>query len=208
MSRKLWANATKMPSKHLYPKFHTKGSPHGDFYVLAFVRGLYARSQKAECEAFLVLNYSPSKNFTSFSFEINTLDNRLQAYKRGLDENDNLETAMLTAWYEYKVPPHFWMLFPKNHISKKLFANKFKHARQYFENREQLCFLFRQFRYNAWFESKECAERMKWKYAWAPLFEFKDTPVIRSQNEYEDCKDVSEGAMAYFVKWQKQNKSA
>lgn len=162
-----------------FPQFHSTGSPSGDFYALAFVNGVYVPpSEKTKDDAFLVLNYSPSKDFTRFSFAIDSLDGRLHAYKRGIDTHDSIETALLTAWYEYEVPPHFWSLFPRKQVGAAKFGDKRKHPRHYWDARRQLCALLYHFRLAAWFKTAECAAQFEFKHPPKPLFRFKQIPCV------------------------------
>jgi hypothetical protein len=162
-----------------FPKFHSKGSPRGDFYSLAFVKGLYVPpSEKTKDDSFLILNYSPSKDFTRFSFAIDSADGRLHAYKRGNDTHDSIETALITAWYEYEVPPHLWALFPKSEVNRAKFGNKQKHPKQYWDARKQFCSLLYHFRLAAWFKTQECATKLQFKHPLKPLFRFKTIPRV------------------------------
>ena len=166
------------------PQFHSKGSPRGDFYALAFVKGIYVPpSEKTKDDALLILNYSPSKDFTRFSFAIDSVDGRLHAYRRGIDILDSIETALLNAWYEYDVPPHLWSLFPKQRISTARFASKSKHSKQYWDARRQLCSLLYHFRIAAWFKTEECAAKLQFDGPVKSLFRFKDVPRISDPME-------------------------
>jgi hypothetical protein len=166
------------------PQFHSKGNPRGDFYALAFIKGLYVPpSEKTKDDAFLILNYSPSKAFTRFSFAIDSLDGRLHAYKRGSDTRDAIESALLEAWYEYEAPPHLWSLYPKDLASKAIFANKTKHPRRYWEARSQLCMALAGCRHHAWFKTEECVAQFQLRGPVKPLFRFKDAPRIQNPME-------------------------
>jgi hypothetical protein len=192
-----------MIRRPMLPTFHTKGRPRGDFYVMALAKGLYAPSEKSQCDAFLVLNFSPSKNFTRFSFAIESTDRNLRAYKRGIDENDTMEAAFLTAWYDYEVPVHLWTLYPGKHINAESFGNRQTHHREYFKNREQLCFLLRQFRLSAWYKTDEFAKQINSKFPLKPLFAFKKTPSVPNPRKLNDeNKEIADGAFAFFKKRQ------
>jgi len=161
-----------------FPQFHSRGTPRGDFYALAFVKGLYVPpTEKTKDDAFLILNYSPSKHFTRFSFAIDSVKRDLHAYRRGTDTHDSIEFALLTAWYEYEMPPHLWTLFPKNQVSLARFAKR-KHSKQYQEARRQLCAQLYHFRLAAWFKTEECARKMEFDGPVKSLFRFKSVPRV------------------------------
>ena len=179
------------------PQFHSKGSPRGDFYVLAFVRGLYVPSAKTKDEAFLVLNYSPAKAFTKFSFAIISPDQSLRAYKRGIDEHDAMATAFLTAWYEYNVAPHFWIPFPKSEAARQIV--KSEHAKQYSEVKGQFCSLLEHFRMAAWSKTAEYAKRFELKHAVQPMFRFKEKPLIPNPLELNaENEEITNSSFEYF----------
>ena len=189
-----------MKKSLLLPRFHSEGSPKGDFYVLAFVKGLYVPpSEKTKDEAFLILNYSPTKAFTKFSFAIKSFDHRLRAYTRGINEHDTLEAALLTAWYEYKVAPHFWTPFPGQNLVKSNFGNKRKHAQLYSETRAQFCSLLQHFRHFAWSQSEGFVKRFGLKRPMKSLFRFKDIPTISDPLELNvENEEISQAAFNFF----------
>jgi hypothetical protein len=179
------------------PQFHSIGSPRGDFYVLAFVRGLYVPSARTKDEAFLVLNYSPAKAFTKFSFVIISPDGELRAYKRGLNEHDSIESALLTAWYEYNVAPHFWLPFPKSEATQQIL--KSKHAKQYSEVKGQFCSLLEHFRMAAWSKTAEYAKRFELKHPVQPMFRFKKMPTAPNPLELNtENEEIANSAFEYF----------
>ena len=103
----------------MLPPFHQIGDPEGDFYALAFCEGEYVSpSGSTREEASLVLYYSPSEDFTDFSFHICARDGRLIAYSRGIDKHDTLEFALWSAWYNYGLAPHQWRLYPAESMER------------------------------------------------------------------------------------------
>jgi hypothetical protein len=176
---------------------------------MAYAKGVYiSPSERDRTEAFLLLNISPSKGFTRFTFEAVAPDGRMLCYHRGLDENDNLETALLTAWYEYELPPHSWRLFPADRIKKTSFARRPKHRELYFASRNQLCFLLNHFRIWAWAKTEEYAKQFKLKKPVKPLF-YLDGPV-RTPNPFErnkENREIGERVVALFKERQKKTKT-
>lgn len=141
-------------------------------------RGRYAEpSGKTGPDAFLILNFSPSEKFTRFSYEIRATTGGMIAYKRGIDELDTLEVALLRAWYEYDFPPHQWRLYPRDEIRERDFGNKPKNAREYWEARSWFCCLVRHPRHAAWFRSEEFRAQIGAKRLLTPLFELTQ-PVL------------------------------
>jgi hypothetical protein len=96
-----------------YPPFRVQGDPEGDFFALAFVEGTYVSPTGATREeGFLVLRFSPTPEFTRLSLHTCTRAGQPLAYSRGVDRHDTPEFVLLEAWYEYRLPPHAWALYP------------------------------------------------------------------------------------------------
>jgi hypothetical protein len=118
------------------PRFHSigeddTGQKTGDFYALAFVIGSYAPTERSHAEAFHVLTFSPSKEFTRFSFETVSPDGHLFAYARGIDQLDSPEYALLFAFRKEQVPMHAWRLFPASSIDEATFHGDAKARSDY-----------------------------------------------------------------------------
>jgi len=161
------------------PDFHSEGSPRGDFYALAFAKGLYVSpSEKMKDAAFLILNYSPTKGFTRFSFQIVSVSGQLCEYRSGEERHDSIEVALLTAWYEYELPPHLWALFPKSELSLASFRTNRTHEEQHWRARRELGALLYQFRTAAWFKTQECAEQYQFAGPPKPLFRLNTVPIV------------------------------
>src|SRR5262245_59295221 len=108
------------------PRFHSigeddNGQKTGDFYALAFVIGSYATTERSDAEAFHVLTFSTSVEFTLFSFETVSPDGHLFAYTRGIDQLDSPEYALLFAFQKEQVSMHAWRLFPASSIDEATF---------------------------------------------------------------------------------------
>ena len=154
-------------------------------------------SPKTREEAFLVLNYSPTKEYTKFSFAIISPEGGQLAYKRGLNEHDTIESALLTAWYEYDVAPHFWLLFPKNQADKHIL--KSKHAKSYTEVKGQFCSLLEHFRMAAWSKTEAYANRFKLNRAVQPMFCFKEIPSAPNPLESNaENEEIANSAFEYY----------
>src|SRR5688500_1249576 len=104
------------------PPFHSLGEDDGHFYALAYVPGVYVASGRMNDEAFFVLNFSPSKNFTRFSYSTVSPEGRLFQYSRGTDEVNSVEYIMIRAWCEERVPLHAWHFFPAAAIEESAFV--------------------------------------------------------------------------------------
>jgi hypothetical protein len=118
------------------PRFHSVGEDDdgnivGDFYAVAFVIGNYAPSDRFHGEAFHVLKFSASKDFTRFSFETVSPDGHLYAYTRGVDQLDSPEYALLCAYRKEQVPMHAWRLFPAASIDEAAFHGDAKARSDY-----------------------------------------------------------------------------
>ena len=123
----------------MYPPFHTSGDPVGDFYALAFCEGTYVSpSGSTREDGFLVLYFSPTPEFTRLSYQTCTVDGRPLSYARGNDEHDTVEFALLRAWYEYRLPPHGWKLYPAAHAARELRAAVQDHMEGYARMRRAL----------------------------------------------------------------------
>ena len=106
------------------PRFHSIGDDDGHFYAVAYVVGSYVPpSGRSKNDAFLVLDFSPSKAFTRFSFSTVSPEGDLFRYTRGLDQLDSAEYALLHAWRDERVPMHAWRLFPSASIEADAFGD-------------------------------------------------------------------------------------
>jgi len=190
----------------MLPKFHTTGQPRGDFYVLTYVDGFHAPTNKRSREkAALVINYSPSTLFTRYSFNIISANGRMLAYTRGPEACDTVEMALLTAWCRYGIQPFQWKLFPKKEITVDHFANKARHSRQYHQARKGLCFLLSKFRLGAWLKTPQAAKRFKFKYPTPPQFQIIGSSSVPDPYKSNDENlEILESACEY-LKQQKAN---
>ncbi len=190
-----------MGARRSFPVFHSKGTPRGDFYVLSFVEGLYVpSSDKVQKEAFLLVNFSPSNEFTRFSYEICALDGRMMAYIRGNDCHDSLEAVLLIAWYRYEMPPHLWSLFPKSNINVSSFKNG-RHAKQYAEARLEFCALLYHLRQAGAIRDGSYAKRYKFKHPkrMFRFFRFKQVPKPpKPWESHVENQEIAEAVMTFW----------
>ena len=141
------------------PRFHSIGEDDdgnivGDFYAVAFVIGSYAPSDHYHGEAFHVLKFSPSKNFTRFSFETVSPDGRAFAYTRGVDQLDSPEYALLCAYRKEQVPLHAWRLFPAASIDEATFHGDVKVRSDYEAARCRVAQIFYRERTHVWLSAQ------------------------------------------------------
>ena len=136
---------------HTYPPFHLRGEADGDFYALAFCEGTYVSpTGKTREEGFLVLYYSPSPEFTRLSLHTCTRDGRALSYSRGTDRHDTPEFALLEAWYEYRLAPHDWRLYPAEVALRHWEQAAERHEESYRTMRKHFFSILYHLRLHAW----------------------------------------------------------
>ncbi|HWT03939.1 MAG TPA: hypothetical protein VN256_27065 [Pyrinomonadaceae bacterium] len=138
-----------------YPPFHLKGDPDGDFYALAFCEGTYVSpTGNTREDGFLVLYHSPSPEFTRLSIHTCTRDGRALSYSRGIDRHDTPEFALLKAWYEYRLPPHGWRLYPAEVARRHWEEAGEAHEESYRAMRKMFCSILYHLVLQAWSEQQ------------------------------------------------------
>jgi hypothetical protein len=162
------------------PPFHSLGDDNSHFYTIAYIPGFYIPpSGNSRDEAFFVLSFSPSVNYTRFSISTLSPIGELFHYSRGTDELDSAEYMMLRAWREEQVPLHAWRFFPTASIDSAIFIDD--NARAGYETaRDRVAHIIFQSRAHHWTQKQ---------FPTQPLFQFADTDVPESMTstaEYED----------------------
>lgn len=145
----------------MIPQFHTITQDASDFYAVAYVKGNYVPpSGNPQGEAFFLLNFSPSKECTRFSYMTLSPEGYLYRYTRGLDELDSAEYALLHAWRDEQVPLNAWRLFPSSAIDEDAFCGDQAARNSYEEARHRVALIFFYARSLAWVSSKYPSEPM------------------------------------------------
>ena len=135
------------------PRFYHRGDPDGDFYALAYCAGTYTSPTGSTREAaFLVLSFSPSPEFSPLSFHTETHDGRILSYSRGSDDDASPALALLSAWYEYELPPHAWTLYPAAVAVDWLRGATESHDQLYGTVRRGIAKMLYQLRLRTWLE--------------------------------------------------------
>src|SRR4051794_16667239 len=127
------------------PRFHSLGDDDGHFYAIAYVVGTYVPpSGNSQSDAFHVLDFSPSKDFTRFSYSTVLPEGEVLHYTRGVDELDSAEYALLRAWREEGVPTHAWRLFPSVSIEEDAFGGDLTARAAYEDSRRRVALILYQ----------------------------------------------------------------
>lgn len=142
------------------PRFHTLCDDGGHFYATAYVIGSFVPpSRRTKDDAFFVLNFSPSKGFTRFSFATISPEGRLLRYTRGLDPLDSAEYALFQAWRDERVPMHAWRLFPSAAIETAAFTSPSTQS-AYEAARSRVALILYHARKNVWLKTQFEVEPM------------------------------------------------
>jgi hypothetical protein len=165
------------------PRFHSLGENDGHFYAVAYVLGSYVPPPgRSEGEALYVLNFSPSKNFTRFSFETVSPEGHLFSYTRGLDDLNTAEYALLCAWREERIPLHAWWLFPSSSIDEAAFNGDAKARSDYEAARCRVALMLDHARAHVWIKAKFPTE---------PMFRFSEADFPQPMADTPEYREIS-----------------
>ncbi len=167
------------------PRFHSLGENDGHFYAVAYVFGNYVPPTAPQNgEAFFVLDFSPSKNFSRFSFSTVSPDGHMFAYTRGSDDIETVEYALLRAWQNSGVPPHAWRLFPSASVVKSDFGGDASARSAYEDARRRAALVF-------------YAARMKQKFPAKPMFRFSEADCPEAMVSTSESQEISKYVLDY-----------
>jgi hypothetical protein len=131
--------------------FHLEQEEGGHFYALAWCAAM--APQDAPREVRLTLYFSPSPDFSRFSFFAHDGAGACWVYHRGPEHSPTVDAALLNAWVTLAVPAFAWRLFPMP--TGDAFAEPV-HATGYRAARYELCRSLHGIRVTAW-SGKELA---------------------------------------------------
>ncbi|MDR2876056.1 MAG: hypothetical protein LBV44_09045 [Methylobacillus sp.] len=130
--------------KHM--DFHQAGEDDGHFYALACCACGY-QPRDTSTPSNLVMYFSPSANFSRFSFQCWDHEGRSQMYHRDPDYSPTPEAALLDMWVQEGVPAYAWRLFPLGRCNDFQSA---EHQQKYAAARKELCAALYGLRIKAW----------------------------------------------------------
>jgi hypothetical protein len=167
----------------LVPAFHTLGDDNGHFYTIAYIPGFYIPpSGKSREEAFFVLSFSPSEQYTRFSVSTVSPIGDLFHYSRGTDELDSAEYMMLRAWREEQVPLHAWRFFPTAAIDVATFTDAQAKA-DYEIARDRVAHIIFQARIHQWSQTQFPSQ---------PLFQFDKTDIPEAMTSTPESEEIAQ----------------
>jgi hypothetical protein len=171
------------------PRFHSVSKDDGHFYAVAYVFGSYVTpSGRSEGDAFHVLDFSPTPNFSRFSFSTVSPESHNFGYKRGSDDIDTAEYALLCAWQEEGVPPYAWLLFPSAAVVESDF-NGDAEARSAYEAARRRVALMLYF--------ARGHRRIKTKYPAEPMFRLSEADLPAGPMNSAESEEISKYVMDY-----------
>jgi hypothetical protein len=90
------------------PQFHLEQEEGGHFYALAWCPAMAPEEPPVEVQ--LTLYFSPSPDFSRFSFFAHDGTGHCLLYHRGPDHSPTVDAALLNAWVGFGVPAFSWHL--------------------------------------------------------------------------------------------------
>lgn len=165
-----------------HPQFISFGEDDARFFALAYVPGFYeAPSGKTRDEAFLILRFSRSAGFTTFSLATEAPDGSCYHYSRGTDELDSAEYTMFRAWMEEKVPFHAWRFYPTSAVDDAAFGSDSVRA-EYQAARFRVAHIIIQARMRVWTQQQ---------FPVKPFFYFDEADFPEPMAETSEMEDIS-----------------
>jgi hypothetical protein len=125
--------------------FHLEQEEGGNFYAVAWCAALVPEGPPREVR--LTLYFSPSPNFSRFSFFAHDRGGGCWLYHRGPEHSPTVDAALLNAWVTLGVPAYAW------HLVAQPTANAFVepiHETGYRGARYELCRSLHGIRMTAW----------------------------------------------------------